>query len=127
MKKIKVLEKNQIELARLGIYCHQSIEPSNEFDKFASTIYILVLMAISLVASACYVHENLSINVRLALNAAIMVPATLQWIGVYLGFRLKTNQIQDFHLKLQGIIDEGKIPHILFEIRVISMCISRDR
>lgn len=109
MKNIKVLEKNQVELARLGIYCLQSIEPSNKFVKLAPTIYILVLMAISLVASAWYVHENLSTNVRPALNAAIIVLGTLQWIGVYLGIRLKTNQIKDLHLKLQGIIDEGKI------------------
>lgn len=106
---VKVLEKSQIDLARLGIYVHQTIESSNQFYKFGPNPYIFVLIAVSIVASAGYVIENIHTNVRPALNACIMVISTFQWLGMYFGIRLKMSQIKNLHRKLQAIVDKGKI------------------
>lgn len=105
---VRVLEKSQIDLARLGIYVLQTIEPSNRFYKFSPNFYIFVLIAVSILASGGYVFENIHTNVRLALNACIMVISTFQWLGMYFGIRLEMCQIKNLHRKLQSIVDKGE-------------------
>lgn len=48
-----------------------------------------LIMTISILASAGYVHANIPTNVRPALNAANIVISSFQWLGMYLGYRFR--------------------------------------
>lgn len=106
MISFKVLKHNQSLMSRLGIYSYRLNEPTNEFFKSITGLYMLfIVIAFYLASGSCFIYKNLA-QLRMALEGLLLVIAGLQCGGMFFNIGLEMKTVKALHIKLQAIVDE---------------------
>lgn len=116
MSKFRVLKFNQDFMARCGIHSHRLNEPVNEFFHSFSTYFMLFhIIVVCIISSSVFVYQHSS-DLEVAFATCLIVVAGLQCGGMFLSVGLKMTTVKTLHLKLQEIIDDGKLMTIFCEV-----------
>lgn len=111
MSKIKVLKHNQTYMSWLGIYSYRLTEPTMESHKYILAYHNLIFPIFSIVSSAVFVYENPS-ELQAVLETILVMIALYQAECTFLNTALQMKNIKLLHLKLQDVVDQGKILEI---------------
>lgn len=107
VSKFKVLEYNQLVMARIGIHSHRLDENTNEFFKsivswyFLCTIIFFIFGSIMFICIHWPAYEVISEPCLIAIGC-------IQVLGMFIGVGLKMKKVKKFHLRLQEMIDASK-------------------
>lgn len=112
--KFKVLEFNQRFMAWLGIHSYHLTEPTNEFfNSIFTYINLLIIIVLFLISSVLYVYQN-ETNFKIMIQIFLVIVAGFQYGGMFISIGIKMKNIKILHLKLQEIVDGGKVINIFW-------------
>ncbi|XP_031617477.1 odorant receptor 4-like [Contarinia nasturtii] len=102
--KFKVLEYNQMIMARIGIHSHNLDDPTNEFFKRFISFYFLFVIVFLIVGSIVFACINWP-QYNVISEPCLIAVGCLQVGGMFLGFGLKMKTVKQLHHELQAIVD----------------------
>lgn len=105
MAKLEVLRYNQILLTWLGIHSNHIPKSENVFKKY-SGYFIFTQLIATIVSNGIFVYQNGS-QIKLGLEACLIVIGAMQCGGSFLNIAIKMKKIEELRFKLQEIIDKG--------------------
>lgn len=111
--RMKVLEKNQNLLVKLGLSSHRLTEPTNEFMK-TIICYIMLcgIVGPMILCAAVSLYKSLD-DFQGAIDAFYVLSAGIVCLGSYLSIGINMKKVKYLQVELQQIVDSGKI-HIMF-------------
>lgn len=105
---LKVLERNQYFMEKLGIYSYNLTEPTNEFFRsFAMYhIFLFTVVACYLISTTIFLYKNV-VDFGDALDPCFLIIGGAQLGGMYVCTGLNMSKIKAVHLKLQQIVNQS--------------------
>lgn len=115
MFKFDVLKYSQFLMVCIGIYPYDWEKSANQFCKSFKPYYISISLVLAIVSSVVFIIQNVS-NFQSILIAIMTIVASTQSLGAYINTGLKMNGVQELHLTLQQIVDDGKFIQCFFVV-----------
>lgn len=112
----KVLEYNQMIMARIGIHSHNLDDPSNEFYTNFISYYFLFVIIFLIFGSIVFVCINWP-QYNVISDPCLIAVGCMQVGGMFLGFGLKMKTVKQLHLELQEFVDAGTYCSSFFTAR----------
>lgn len=109
MSKYVVLQRNQNLMARFGIHSHSLDSQTNEFFRSVPAFLITsVTVVFTIISCIVFIFKNID-NFESIFNAAMCVLAGTEVTCMFVSIGLNMKSIKTLHIKLQEIIDTGKL------------------
>lgn len=122
MEKIKVFKYNQFLMTMLGIHSYNIAEPTNEYFK-TPIVYIILFISffVSGASSGIFAYENFD-DFFIVLQCVYIVVLGIQQGGMHLSIGLNMNVVKATHLRIQSIVDQGKLKHLSYYKYLLKDC-----
>lgn len=105
MGKFKVLGNHEIILIKLGFYSHRYLaQPLISLFTSFTSYYILVVTSTCTVGSTKFAQQNWS-QTDVVLRTCTSIIGSYEVLGIFVSLRLKINQMNLVHFKLQEIVN----------------------
>lgn len=116
MAKFKLLEYNQTLLSAIGIASSEPKESTNNIFKTFSICFILFhAVVMFIISSSAFVVMSV-FDFSLIMEAAILVIAGVQCVGMFTGNRFNADKIKTMRFKLQETIDKAYSSSVCYSV-----------